>query len=373
MPSVDQIRTPDVTPLLVTTNHGLEDITAKEVCERAHALGLHDIRTKESPNGRTSYVRISSSASPDTMLDLAHNLRSVHHIQAPLFRFTLPSGPAEEQLENIRAVLRTNKLPGMDDAETFRVSTNRRGEHCFTSVDVMRAAGAGLIDQYGTDVDLEDFDLEVRVDVRQHDVTVGIQHTQEPLSRRQARAFQPPAALSPSVAYAMLRLPYLGGSPSTVLDPFCGSGTILIEAARLWPTARVLGLDRDRDAVAGARRNVQQEGLASRIRIHEGDALGLASQSNDKAPDLIVTNPPFGKRLGSEMDLVTFYRRFLSEAHEALPPEGWLVLLVLKPGAFSGALQAVRDRRGIAYDVRHVRRIQLGGLHPRIFVMQAHD
>lgn len=353
------------TSLLLTTNHGLEDVAAREAEEVMSAAGIGGVRAEEAPNDRTSYVQVTAAASRAAMIEAARSLRSIHHILTLEFAFRLPPNAP---MEAIRAVMASEEVPGMAEAKSFRVSTLRRGDHAFTSVDVMRAAGAGLVKQYGTDVDLEEYDLEVRVDVRGDEVRVAVQQTDAALSKRQQRVFQPPAALSPSVAYVMLRLPYVSSPPQRVVDPFCGSGTIVIEAAHLWPEAGVLGLDRDPEVVEGARRNVAAEGLGNRVDIQQGDALAM-DEHLTATPDLLVTNPPFGRRLGAGLDLVTFYRRMLTAAYRALSPDGWFVVLVLKPGAFSGALQNV-SASGTSFDVRHVRRVHLGGLHPRVFVMQ---
>lgn len=366
MSSVRLLRSPDRTPLLLTTNQGLEDITAEEFEEAARAASVSVAASQATPDGMTSYTYVVGEASREVVLDIARSLRSVHHILAPEYTFDLPE---TDPLATIRAVLSEHDVPGMAGASSFRVSTLRRGDHAFTSVDVMRAAGAGLVDRYGTDVDLEDYDLEVRVDVRGSRVRVSTQITDSALSKRQYRVFQPPAALSPNVAYALLRLPHLTGPPGVVIDPFCGSGTIPIEAARYWPDATIVGIDRSAEVVEGARRNVAAESLENRIHIRAGDALALQDQVQTP-PDLVVTNPPFGKRLGSGLDLVSFYGKLLLAVHGVLQESGWFVVLVLKPGPFSGALQDVSAAGSVSFDVRHVRRVQVGGLHPRIFIMQ---
>jgi tRNA (guanine6-N2)-methyltransferase len=367
---MDLLRTSDITPLLLSTNQGLEDITALEFSERARSAGLPDPEVETCPDGMTGYVHVASEAGLSTVLNVAHRMRSVQHILAPVYAFDLMNEDPSAAMTAIRETLAAHDIPEMENAESFRVTSNRRGEHAFTSMDVMRAAGDGLVDRYATEVDLEEYDVEVRVDVRHRRVQVSVQHTRDPLSRRHSRLYQPQAALSPHVAYAMLRLPHLSSAPRAIVDPFCGSGTLLIEAAMQWTGMPIVGVDRSEQAVDGARLNVRADGFAERIDIIQGDARSLRTLLPNLDLDLIVTNPPFGTRIGESLSLHPFYAAILEEFHHALAPGGWLVILVLDPGSFSGAMQSVKEDTGVAFDVRHVRRIHTGGLHPRVFVMQ---
>jgi putative N6-adenine-specific DNA methylase/tRNA (guanine6-N2)-methyltransferase len=192
---------------------------------------------------------------------------------------------------------------------------------------------------------------------------VSVQHTHEALSRRQARLFQPRAALKPNVAYALLRLAHLE-APGVVLDPFCGSGTILWEAGALWPEAQLLGNDWNEETLAGARENAEAQALTDRVTFFESDVWTLAETLGDRRADLIVTNPPFGVRLASSMDFRPFYRRVLQQFDEVLSPAGRVVMLVLRQSPFNQALREVG-----AFDVRHVRVVEIGGLYPRVFVL----
>ena len=360
--SVTSLRSDEGTPLLFTTNMGLEDIVVEEFRERADAHDYAVTATDDEPFGLSSYALVESRASLDELLSVARAMRSVHHVLAPLYTFSLAD---EDPLDALRDTMQPLDVPAMESADTFRVTTVRQGEHDFSSIDVQRVAGGVIDAKYDATVDLEDYDVDVRVDVHDDRVLVSVQHTREALSKRQARLYQPRAALKPNVAYALLRLPHLDGSPDVFLDPFCGSGTILLEAAEYWPDVRLLGNDWDDDAVAGARMNIDTAGLSDRIELHESDSWYLAETFAGIDVDLIVTNPPFGQRLGSSMDFRPFYRRLLEQTADVLRSDGYLVLLVLRQGAFNKML-----RNNDAFDVRHVRVIEIGGLYPRVFVLQ---
>lgn len=358
--TVRALRPPDRTPLLFTTNMGLEDVVVDEFAERCAAAGLPASRGTTQPFGMTSYAMVECAAPPDALLPVALRMRSVHHVMAPLYTFDVAD---DDPLGCIGAVVAALDVPPMRQAGTFRVTTVREGEHDFTSIDVQRVAGAALQAHYGTAVDLEAYDVDVRVDVRDDRCFVSVQHTREALSRRHLDGYQPRAALKANVAYALLRLSHLG-APGVLVDPFCGSGTILLEAAHVWSNARLYGNDWKEEAVTGARRNLDRAGIGDRATVREGDVWHLAETFDDVQADGIVTNPPFGIRIGRGMNFFPFYRRILEQMAALLRPEGRAVLLVLKRGPFNRAL----DETGL-FDVRHVRVIETGGLYPRVFVL----
>jgi len=365
--SVTSLRSDSRTPLLFTTNMGLEDVATNEYRERAAGAGIEVTDTDDAPFGLRSYARVEVAAEPEAALDLAYQMKSVHHVLAPLYTFALATA-GTAALKTIHSTIRTLDVPAMETAKTFRATSVRQGDHDFTSVDVQKWAGGALDARYDASVDLEDYEVEVRVDVHDDRCLVSVQHTAEALSRRQARLFQPRAALKPNVAYALLRLAHLNAPPPVVLDPFCGSGTILWEAGALWPDARRVGNDWHEETLAGARENAAAQEMTDRVTFHDSDVWNLAETLGDTRADLIVTNPPFGVRLASSMDFLPFYRRVLTQFHAVLRPNGKVVMLVLRQGPFHKALRETET-----FETRHVRVIEIGGLYPRVFVLSPTD
>jgi putative N6-adenine-specific DNA methylase/tRNA (guanine6-N2)-methyltransferase len=343
---------------------GLEDVVIDEFRERAEAAGLPVTDTDDAPFGLQSYALVEVDAPPNAALAVARRMRSVHHVLAPLYTFPLPED-GEAALQAIQDTVKAHDVPALETADTFRVSSVRQGTHDFTSVDVQKWAGGALDARYDASVDLEEYDVEVRVDVHDDRCLVSVQHTREALSRRHLEGYQPRAALKANVAYALLRLAHLDAPPDVLLDPFCGSGTLLLEAATHWPNVRGYGNDWNEEAVAGARENIARAARSDRLSVREGDAWHLAETFDDVTADLIVTNPPFGVRMASSMDFFPFYRRVLGQMAEVLRPAGKAVMLVLREGPFNAA---VSQTEGLA--IRHVRVIEIGGLYPRVFVLQ---
>jgi ribosomal protein L3 glutamine methyltransferase len=77
---------------------------------------------------------------------------------------------------------------------------------------------------------------------------------------------------------------------TTVLDLCTGGGSLAILAARVFPHARIDAVDLSADALAVARRNVDDHGLGHRIALSEGD---LFAPIGARRYDVILTNPPY--------------------------------------------------------------------------------
>jgi tRNA (guanine10-N2)-dimethyltransferase len=134
------------------------------------------------------------------------------------------------------------------------------------------------------------------------------------------RPFFHPLALNPKLARLMLNLAGLKRG-DTVLDPFCGSGSILIEARLMGMGA--IGTDRDREMLWGCAQNLGHYGVDA--RTGEGDATDIKL----KNLDAIVTDPPYAR--ASKMfkkGLEDLYASFLESAYDALKPGGRLVFSI---------------------------------------------
>ncbi|TDD30587.1 methyltransferase domain-containing protein [Kribbella turkmenica] len=117
---------------------------------------------------------------------------------------------------------------------------------------------------------------------------VGVRPFDVPLHRREWRRRTVAGSLHPPVAAAMARLAEIAPG-DRVLDPFCGAGTLLLEADAISPDATYVGIDRSPEAVAAARANT---GTRGHIHWRTGDARHLPVRV-----DRIVTNPPWGVRV----------------------------------------------------------------------------
>ena len=127
---------------------------------------------------------------------------------------------------------------------------------------------------------------------------------------------------------------------NNVLDLCTGSGCLAILAAHAFPEAKVDAVDLSADALAVARRNVDDYDLASRIELVQSDAF---TQIADRCYDVIICNPPYVNAesmdslpeeyrrepqlsLASGTDGLDFSRILLKEAASHLNPGGLLVV-----------------------------------------------
>ncbi|MCB9612397.1 MAG: N-6 DNA methylase [Sandaracinus sp.] len=298
-------------PFVLTTHPGLERLVCAELADQGWA-------GEPVGEGRVAVV----AALPSLL-----TLRSVHHVLTPRGRTEVDS------LDALTAWAGTLRIPELGPDVSFVVRCEREGEHAFTSPDVERAVGGALQITHRSPVNLRDPAVLVAVEVQGRDVLLDVQHTKTALSHRgYPRPYQQRTSLKADVAYACLRAAAeaLGRNPDRVIDPFCGSGTLLLEAAELFPDARLFGSDKKPDAAEGAAANLRVFGHAARSQVvtaeldlarrRHGEALGAIGPS-----DVVVTNPPYGVRMGARLDFPSFYRRlfrtFEAPVHVVLATE----------------------------------------------------
>ena len=333
----------------LTTHPGLEPIAVEE---------LQAILTTASA-GDIEPGRVVFQAAPPEEAKLLR-LRSVHHVVRYLARIPLSPPIA---LDDIRSALDNVEVPDLGGAESFRVRSVRRGRHDFNHMDLERSAGAVLFTRTKIKVDLHRPAVTVRVDLDDDVLWVGILLTPTPLSRR-AKTYAQRVGLSADLAYATTHVAGLI-TPERIVDPFCGSGTLLLEAGALHPGCELWGSDWVPAAVEGTQLNLHAAGLADRMRVRELDALRMADVYPHEAFDAIVTNPPFGLKVGPGINFYRFYHRLLTQARLLLKPEGRLALWVHRHGQFRGALKTFAD-----LEVYRTIRVQTGSVRPTLLAVR---
>lgn len=191
--------------------------------------------------------------------------------------------------------------------------------------------------------------------------TISADSSGELLHRRGYRLATAKAPMRETLAAGiLLALGYDGRAP--LIDPMCGSGTIAIEAALIarnvapgiqrtfscetWPAfdaraaarertiaraaeraatahAPIVASDRDAGAVAAARANAVRAGVAGSIALGQRP---LSAIEPARSPGLLVTNPPYGTRVGARGPLRNLYAQLGNVSRRTLP--GWRVALV---------------------------------------------
>ena len=204
--------------------------------------------------------------------------------------------------------------------------------------DVFRAKGGKR-----PDVNTESPDIRIHAFLTRDEVTFYLDTSGEALFKRGWRISSGDAPLRENLAAGILKL--TGWMPPTpLLDPMCGGGTFLVEAAMMALDAapgvdRAFGFEKLKNFDAGLWRSLQDKARARRgavapLPIHgsdkSGTALGFARANLaaariegavqlkqmdmlDGGPPagagIVVMNPPYGERLGNEDELAAFYPR----------------------------------------------------------------
>lgn len=142
-----------------------------------------------------------------------------------------------------------------------------------------------------------------------------------------------PAASHPTIAAGLALAARI--QPSEIVwDPFAGSGLELIESCLSETSARGIGSDIDKEAIAAAAQNAQAAGLD--LELHHQDARRVALPKIHK----VVSNPPHGRRVSRAEDLEKLHAEVLHHALDHLVPGGEIHWLSPRPDAMKAiALQ----------------------------------
>ncbi|MBX0327330.1 methyltransferase domain-containing protein [Oscillochloris sp. ZM17-4] len=183
-----------------------------------------------------------------------------------------------------------------------------------------------------------------------------------PLATRPWRVCNREGALNGAVAHAMALLT-APGPDDRFLNIGCGSGSLLIERLLAGPARRAFGCDIDPAALECARANVAAAGIAARCELHPWDATRLPL--HDSSIDAICADLPFGHLVGSHAENLTLYPAILAEAARVARPGSHCVLLSHEVRLMERLLDGRPE-----WGLHSLLRIDLGGLHPRIFVLE---
>jgi len=138
----------------------------------------------------------------------------------------------------------------------------------------------------------------------------------------QHRPYFHPTSMHPKIARVLVNLARVKAG-DRILDPFCGTGGILIEAGLIG--VKVIGLDIDGRMVSGAKKNLGFYGISGDVRA--GNALEIYKKFQQM--DAVVTDLPYGRSsFIPDPDLKRFCSKFIVSAYNALKKEGYLILVL---------------------------------------------
>lgn len=326
---------------------GLEPILAKELIQ----LGANNVQT-----GRRM---VSFTGDKRLMYRANFHLRTAIRILKPIKHFKAKS--ADDVYNRVREIDWTQYL-GLD--KTFAVDSVVFSEEFKHSKFVAYKVKDAIVDQFRENtgkrpnISVSNPDIRLNMHIAEDDCTLSLDSSGESLHRRGYRQESVEAPLNEVLAAAIIMMTGWKGD-CDFIDPMCGSGTLLVEAALIaqnmapglfrkefafekWPDFdkelfdeiynddsaerefkhHIYGYDIDIKAVNTARLNVKAAGLSNIVTVEEADFKDFVQP---KEKSIIVMNPPYGERI-STPDLLGTYRTIGERLkHHFLDNEAWVL------------------------------------------------
>jgi len=317
--------------LIAKTLAGLEEL----LCEELRQAGASAIQ---------SHKRAVSFEGDQKLLYFANlHLRTALRILMPVHTFTCRT---EQAL--YRGIQEIFWWDYLNIRQTIAVDSVVNSPHFNHSHYVALKTKDAIVDQfrkkYGKrpSVNIEHPDIRIHIHINGDRAMVALDSSGDSLHKRGYRLDQTQAPLNEVLAAGMILLTgWKGEKP--FLDPMCGSGTLLTEAAmiagavppglfrkhfsfmnwhdynkQLWsdlivdaqntltnPVNPIAGIDLNPDAVQKARKNLQRTELEYAVSINQFD---FFSYQPEASAGIIVTNPPYDERI-LQQDIEQFYKK----------------------------------------------------------------
>ena len=315
--------------LIAKTFMGLEPVLAKELTQ----LGANDVEI-----GRRM---VSFTGDKELMYRANFQLHTAIRILKPIHHFKARS--ADDVYEEIKKIDWTEYL-GTD--KTFTVDSVVFSEEFRHSKFVSYKVKDAIVDQFREktgkrpNISVANPDIRLNMHIAEDKCTLSLDSSGESLHRRGYRQESVEAPLNEVLAAGMILLSGWQGD-TDFIDPMCGSGTLIIEAALIarnmapglfrkeyafekWPdfdadlfdeiyndeslerefNHKIYGYDIDMKAVNTAPLNVKAAGLSDIISVEQQDFKDFTQPQNKS---IIITNPPYGERI-STPDLMGTYK-----------------------------------------------------------------
>jgi len=314
--------------LIATTTFGLEGVAAKEL----RALGYDDVKTE------TSKVLFTGDEMDIAIVNI--HIRTADRILIKMAEFEART--FEELFQGTKKVDWSKLIPVNGEMHVVGKSV-KSTLHSVPDCQsiVKKAIITSMSEAYGIETFKEDGPVyRIEVAILNDKVTLTIDTSGSGLHRRGYRENSGVAPLKETLAAAMVLLSRYQDTYELV-DPFCGSGTILIEAAmimnniapginrtfacELWPSIpdhifnqvregarkaikskeiKMVGYDIDTWVLRTAKENAHKAGVGHLIEFQKRD---VNEFSNKKKYGFIITNPPYGERLGEKEEVEKIY------------------------------------------------------------------
>ena len=335
--------------LIAPCHFGLEAVLKKEIID----LG-YDIT-------EVSDGRITFAGDADAVCRANIGLRTAERILIKVGAFRAES--FEELYQGVKELPWEEFIPERGKFWVKKASSVK--SKLFSPSDIQSITKKAIVEKlklsYHTDWFKEDAEsYPIRVFIMKDEVTVALDTTGDSLHKRGYRKLESKAPIAENLAAALIMLTPWNGS-RILVDPFCGSGTIPIEAAMMaaniapgmnrnftaeswthlstpqnWKDVReeaqeeiitdidvdIQGYDLDPEMVEIARINAKKAGVENMIHFQARD---IADLSHRKKYGFIITNPPYGERIGEKEILPQLYKT-IGERYKSL--DAWSMYLI---------------------------------------------
>lgn len=335
--------------LVAPCHFGLESVLKREIYQLGYEIS-------QVEDGRVTFVGDDESICRANMF-----LRTAERVLLKVGKFQAKT--YDELFENIRALPWEVYLP--KDAKFWVTKASSVKSKLFSPSDIQRIVKKAVVEKMKEYYDFEWFQetgasYPIRVFLLKDEVLVTIDTTGQSLHKRGYRTMGGKAPLSETLAASLLMLtPWR--SDRILVDPFCGSGTFLIEAAMMaaniapginreftaqeWENlitrkqwyevleeaqdfidttveTDIQGYDIDPEVLKAARENAKRAGVLHMIHFQQRDVSQLR---HPKKYGFLVTNPPYGERLASGEDLTALYQQIGKIYHNL---DDWSMYLI---------------------------------------------
>ncbi|MBW3011666.1 methyltransferase, partial [Candidatus Woesearchaeota archaeon] len=237
----------------------------------------------------------------------------------------------------------------------IKVSCERTGEHDFKSVDASEKLADSIFEKVKCSADFRGPDIIIMLYIYKNKAYVGIDYAGFDLSKRDYKVFLSSESLKGPIAYFMIR--YSGYVPGNVmLDPFCGSGTIPIEAAifasgfplnkfrkdkfifikmavmsekeleeldeKKKSIGNIHGADREFRHVEKSKKNAKIAGINKEIEFTRNNIEQIDIKFKDDELDFVITNPPEKSKRVDERKIAKLYSIFFENIRYIIKKNG---------------------------------------------------
>lgn len=323
----------DLNYLFITCGQGIEPLLTHELAE----LGFTDVR--ESYCGVYLY-----DPSFHAIFRINYCSRLAGRVLLPIAKFR-----CFDQKALYRGGRNIDWSIYIPSGKTFAIDANVKHRQLRNSLYAIQVLKDAICDQLKEDtgrrpnVDIKNPDVQLNLFIQNDQAFISVDTSGIPLSKRGYRQEAGEAPLQESLAAALLRLAKYQSS-DILLDPCCGSGTLLIEAALMashtapgylrqkwgfmllpqfkaqdWlkvktevdslrqpiPKNHLFGIDINKNVVRICQGNLRASGFLKDVLVKAED---FREYKPEILPNVILTNPPHGKRLENLESLIPLYR-----------------------------------------------------------------